>query len=536
MKIFGSISKLVSILFKKDSQDITLRPNQSTTYSAARDVQFPAGDADHVLVGTSASQTLTNKTIDADLNTISNIENSDIKANAAIDASKIADGSVSSTEFQYINSLTSNAQTQISSKANDSDVIKKDGSVAFTGNQAMGGNKLTGLGAPSANGDALRYDMLGANSGIATLDGGGKVPVSQLPSAIMTYEGVFDASATPASPLLNGDGAANTGMVYRASVAGSYDFGAGAISFGIGDYAIYNSSGVWEKSDSTDAVVSVNGSTGVVTVNAINELTGDVTASAASGSQSKATTIASGAVTGSKIASDTITNSNINSAAAIAYSKLNLSSSIVNADVNASAAIAYSKLNLSGSIVNADINASAAIAYSKLSIADGDLTIAKTSGLQTALDGKLSDAGDTSTGDLIFANQKGVKFSEATGGGSSFIYMKAPAALAADLDLILPATAGSSGYVLSTDGSGTLSWVAASTSASFAANWALADGATKTITHNLGSKDVIVQIYDKSDDATIDVTSVVRTDTNTIDLTASEAPSASGWRVLIIKL
>ena len=37
-----------------------------------------------------------------------------------IDATKIADGSVSSTEFQYINTLSSNAQTQIDGKANTS--------------------------------------------------------------------------------------------------------------------------------------------------------------------------------------------------------------------------------------------------------------------------------------------------------------------------------------------------------------------------------------------------------------------------------
>lgn len=83
-----------------------------------------------------------------------------------------------------------------------------------------------------------------------------------------------------------------------------------------------------------------------------------------------------------------IVNADISASAAIAYSKLNLSGSIVNADVSASAAIAYSKLNLSASIVNADIAAGAAIAYSKLNIADGDLAIAKTSGLQAALDGK----------------------------------------------------------------------------------------------------------------------------------------------------
>jgi hypothetical protein len=70
--------------------------------------------------------------------------------------------------------------------------------------------------------------------------------------------------------------------------------------------------------------------------------------------------------------------------------KIPLSGAIVNSDINASAAITYSKLALSNSIVNNDINSSAAIAYSKLNIADADLSIAKTSGLQSALDAKLS--------------------------------------------------------------------------------------------------------------------------------------------------
>jgi hypothetical protein len=67
------------------------------------------------------------------------------------------------------------------------------------------------------------------------------------------------------------------------------------------------------------------------------------------------------------IVADSLTNADINSAAAIAYSKLNLSNSIVNADVNASAAIVYSKLALSNSIVNADVAAAAAIAGTKIS-------------------------------------------------------------------------------------------------------------------------------------------------------------------------
>ena len=40
----------------------------------------------------------------------------DVNASAAIDATKIANGTVTSAEFQYINTLSSNAQTQIDSK------------------------------------------------------------------------------------------------------------------------------------------------------------------------------------------------------------------------------------------------------------------------------------------------------------------------------------------------------------------------------------------------------------------------------------
>ena len=70
------------------------------------------------LITASSTDTFTNKTIDVDGtgNSLTNIANANIKAAAAIDATKIADGSVTSTEFQFINSLSSNAQTQIDSK------------------------------------------------------------------------------------------------------------------------------------------------------------------------------------------------------------------------------------------------------------------------------------------------------------------------------------------------------------------------------------------------------------------------------------
>lgn len=63
MKMFGSWSEDLSIIFRKNSQAITLRPSQTTTYTAARDIQFPPQDADSVLVSETATQTLTNKTM-----------------------------------------------------------------------------------------------------------------------------------------------------------------------------------------------------------------------------------------------------------------------------------------------------------------------------------------------------------------------------------------------------------------------------------------------------------------------------------------
>ena len=81
-----------------------------------------------------------------------------------------------------------------------------------------------------------------------------------------------------------------------------------------------------------------------------------------------------------------------------------------------------------------------------------------------------------------------------------------------------------------------LSWISNASVTSFNADWITADTATKVITHNLASKDVIVQIYDKADDSSIEIDSVVRTNVNTVTVTASSAPGASGFRVLILKV
>jgi hypothetical protein len=89
-----------------------------------------------------------------------------------------------------------------------------------------------------------------------------------------------------------------------------------------------------------------------------------------------------------------------------------------------------------------------------------DSTVSIT-GLSTTATGTvltLSDTASTSTVNLIIDNQKEVRFRETTANGTNYIGLKAPASVSADLTFTLPATDGSNGQVLTTNGSGVLSF------------------------------------------------------------------------------
>ena len=95
------------------------------------------------------------------------IVNADINSSAAIDATKIHDGTISNTEFGYLNGVTSAIQTQLDGKLtasnNLSDVTASTartnlglGTIATqdANNVALTGGSITGLGDPSATSDA----------------------------------------------------------------------------------------------------------------------------------------------------------------------------------------------------------------------------------------------------------------------------------------------------------------------------------------------------------------------------------------------
>lgn len=133
-------------------------------------IRYYNGSAWISLVDESSAQTVTNKSIDADNNTITNIDNDEIKTGAAIDVTKLHDGSVDNTEFGHLDGVTSNIQTQIDAKQETSEK--------------------------------------GQPNGYAGLDGSGTVPAAQLPSYVDDVEEYADLASFPAT--------GETGKIYVA--------------------------------------------------------------------------------------------------------------------------------------------------------------------------------------------------------------------------------------------------------------------------------------------------------------------------------
>lgn len=94
--------------------------------------------------------------------------------------------------------------------------------------------------------DYIPLTQKGAANGVAALDGGGKVPASQLPTTGMQYRGTWNA-ATNTPALSNSTG--TEGHFYRVTTAGTQNLGSGNISFSVGDDVIHNGS-VWQRAPS----------------------------------------------------------------------------------------------------------------------------------------------------------------------------------------------------------------------------------------------------------------------------------------------
>jgi hypothetical protein len=117
---------------------------------------------------------------------------------------------------------------------------------------------------------AYEFFTPGTANTIATLDGNGKVPTSQIPDSILgqvEYISTWNASTnTPTLP----NPTTVKGDYYVVSTAGTISgatFQDGSISFEVGDWVISNGT-LWQKVDNTDAVVSVFGRIGAISAQA----------------------------------------------------------------------------------------------------------------------------------------------------------------------------------------------------------------------------------------------------------------------------
>jgi hypothetical protein len=101
----------------------------------------------------------------------------------------------------------------------------------------------------------------GTANGLATLDGGGKIPTSQLDLNSVQYQGTWNANTN--TPTITSS-VGTKGHYYVVSTGGSTNID-GTTDWQTSDWIIFNGT-VWEKSDHTDQVTSVAGKQGAVTL------------------------------------------------------------------------------------------------------------------------------------------------------------------------------------------------------------------------------------------------------------------------------
>lgn len=144
--------------FTKFFGGINLKPNSVSQVTSLGDLDvtvdgnlnFHNGVVSTVFVSTTQPATLTNKTIDADANFISNIDDANIKAGANISVSKLAPltvdralisdssgvvsvSAVTATELGYVSGVTSGIQAQINALVGANAITALTGDVTATG-------------------------------------------------------------------------------------------------------------------------------------------------------------------------------------------------------------------------------------------------------------------------------------------------------------------------------------------------------------------------------------------------------------------
>ena len=99
-----------------DGSNIVEATSPANSFSSSKTITLSGVVNGSVSTDFSSNPTITTTIVDG------SIINADVNTSAAIDASKIADGSVSNTEFQRLDGVTSDIQTQINNSSNASNL------------------------------------------------------------------------------------------------------------------------------------------------------------------------------------------------------------------------------------------------------------------------------------------------------------------------------------------------------------------------------------------------------------------------------
>ncbi len=256
---------------------------------------------------------------------------------------------------------TTPATLTVASNANVSGTNSGDQTINLIGD-------VTGTGAGT-------FTATLANTGVTAATYGSSTAI---PTITVDSKGRLTSAGTVS---LSVDAGTLTGTTLNSTITGSSLTSVGTIT-----------SGTW----SGTAIAVANGGTGATSASTARTNLG-------LGTLAEKSTIASADIT-----DGTIVNADINSGAAITYSKLSLANSIINSDLAGSitasklvgtdittvgtitsgtwsaSAVEYNKLSLTGQIMNADINSSAAIADTKLATISTSGKVANTATTATS--------------------------------------------------------------------------------------------------------------------------------------------------------
>lgn len=199
------------------------------------------------------------------------------KIAAGVDAAKISGGSVSNTEFDYLNGVTSAIQTQLNAKLgttlNDANIFVGNGSNVATGVAMSGEASLANDGEITLDNDSVIAKVLnGFSSTTGTISASDSIlsAIEKLNGNIAALSGgiIIKGSWDASSGVFPGSGSAKAGWQYIVDGPGTVD----GVSFKDGDTVtalVDNAStttyaGNWLIGDYTDEVLSVFGRTGAV--------------------------------------------------------------------------------------------------------------------------------------------------------------------------------------------------------------------------------------------------------------------------------